>query len=159
MDQLYRKNAKVVYYFLLSRCQDEQLAEDLMQETFFRAYKTLNHYDGSCKMSVWLCQIAKHVWYQYLQKHKKELIQEIEEKVLMPINTIEENFFSKYDMISVLKELHKLPNEMREVMYLRMATELPFKDIGALLEHSENWARVTYFRGKEKIMKGLMKDE
>lgn len=61
--------------------------------------------------------------------------------------------------MEVLKELHKLPEQMREVMYLRMATELSFKGVGEILEHSENWARVTYFRGKEKIMKELIEDE
>lgn len=69
MDDMYVKNANMVYYFILAQCHDEELAQDLMQETFLRAYKSLDRYNGTCKVSVWLCQIAKHLWYQYLEKH------------------------------------------------------------------------------------------
>ncbi len=159
MEEIYKKNAGIVYYFLLARCRDEHLAQDLMQETFLRAYQSLDRYNGSCKMSVWLCQIAKHLWYQYLEKHKHEVLQNAEAEMLPSPENIEENLLAKYDLKEVLKELHKLPSEMREVMYLRMTGDLSFRDIGEILGRSENWARVTYFRGKEKIMKGMVKDE
>lgn len=94
-----------------------------------------------------------------MEKYKKEIVKDVEEGLSISTTRIEENLLIKYDVMNVLKEIHKLPEQMREVMYLRMASELSFKDIGEILEHSENWARVTYFRGKEKIMKGLMKNE
>lgn len=71
----------------------------------------------------------------------------------------ETQVFAKYELIQVLKELHNLPEQMREVLYIKMSSELTFREIGEILGKSENWARVTYFRGKEKIMKGLMKNE
>lgn len=157
MDELYQKNANIVYYFLLSLCHDAYLAQDLMQETFLRAFESLERYNGTCKMSVWLCQIAKHLWYQHLEKGKREELREkIEQEEIFPF---EEHLFIKYKLKEVLKELHKLPEEMREVLYLRMAGDLSYADIGEILGKSENWARVTYFRGKEKIKKGLGKNE
>ena len=157
-EKIYDEYAKTVYYFLLSLCHTPHIAQDLTQETFLRAYQSIDRFDGTCKLSVWLCQIAKHLWYQYLDKHKHEELKSPEDDVTLSIDT-ETQVFAKYDLIQVLKELHNLPEQMREVLYIKMSSELTFREIGEILGKSENWARVTYFRGKEKIMKGLMKNE
>ena len=78
MEELYKQNSRIVYYFLYARCKDEALAEDLMQETFLRAFESLERFDGSCKISTWLCQIAKHILYQYWSKSKRELVTEMD---------------------------------------------------------------------------------
>ncbi len=157
-EKIYDEHAKTVYYFLLSLCHNPHTAQDLTQETFLRAYQSMNRFDGSCKLSVWLCQIAKHLWYQYLEKHKHEALKTQEDTAELALDT-ETQVFAKYELIQVLKELHNLPEQMREVLYIKMSSELTFREIGEILGKSENWARVTYFRGKEKIMKGLMKNE
>lgn len=157
-EKIYEENARTVYYFLLSLCHNAHTAQDLTQETFLRAYQSLDRFDGTCRLSVWLCQIAKHLWYQYLEKHKHEAAKALEDIDALSID-METQLFAKYDLIQVLKELHKLPEQTREVFYIKMSSELTFREIGEILGKSENWARVTYFRGKEKIMKGLMKNE
>ena len=73
MEELYREYGKIVYHFLLSVCHDTQLAEELTQETFLQAFLSLERFDGSCKMSVWLCQIAKHLFYRHLGKNGREI--------------------------------------------------------------------------------------
>ena len=73
MHQIYRQHAQTVYKFLLAQCQNADLAEDLTQETFYQAIRSIDRFDGSCKLSVWLCQIAKHLWYQHLRKQKREV--------------------------------------------------------------------------------------
>lgn len=158
-EKIYQENAQLVYRFLLTKCQNEQIAEDLTQETFLKAHQSLDRYNGACKLSVWLCQIAKHVWYQYLEKQKHEVVTDFTEDALIDSANLEHQFLSKCDLITVLKEIHKLPDQMREVIYLRMTSDLSFRDIGEILGKSENWARVTYFRGKEKLMKGVMEHE
>ena len=65
MDELYRQYSQILFHFLYTRCQDRELAEDLMQETFLKALESLDSYDGSCKLSTWLCQIGKHLLYQH----------------------------------------------------------------------------------------------
>ena len=72
LDTVYRQHAQTVYKFLLSQCRDPQTAEELTQETFYQAVRSIDRFDGSCKVSVWLCQIAKHLWYQHLRKRKPE---------------------------------------------------------------------------------------
>jgi len=73
MEELYEQNAEIVYRFLYSICKNEQLAEDLTQETFLQAYKSIERFDGSCKISSWLCQIAKHLLYRHYHKTKREI--------------------------------------------------------------------------------------
>ena len=72
MHQIYQQHAQTVYKFLLAQCRNADLAEDLTQETFYQAIRSIDRFDGSCKLSVWLCQIAKHLWYQHLRKTKRE---------------------------------------------------------------------------------------
>ena len=51
--------------------------------------------------------------------------------------------------------MHNLDDVTREVMYLRLTGELQFSEIATIMGKTENWARVTYYRGKQKIMKGM----
>ena len=157
-EKIYDEHAKTIYYFLLSLCHNPHIAEDLTQETFLRAYQSMERFDGTCKLSVWLCQIAKHLWYQYLEKHKHEEPNSPDEDVALYMDT-ETQVFAKYELIQVLKELHGLPEQMREVIYLRAMAELSFKEIGEILGKSENWARVTFYRGKERLLRGVRENE
>lgn len=155
MDELYKENAKIVYHFLFSLCHDEQLAQDLTQDTFLKAIQSIERYDGSCKVSVWLCQIAKHLLYQHWQKHKREIPSEFSPEEQPAGNTdIEQQITTKYELLDVLKDMQKLPQQIREVMYLRVTGMLSFKEIGEIMGRSENWARVNFYRGKETLLKG-----
>ena len=158
MEELYKQNAKIVFHFLCSLCHDEQLAEELTQETFLQAYKSLERYDGSCKVSTWLCQIAKHLYYQYLQRHNREIPVELEEQQMISSVSAEHQALTRIELLEVLREMQKLPDKMREVMYLRISGDLSFKEIGEIMGRSENWARVNFYRGKEILLKGRVKN-
>ena len=82
MSRLYQQHAQTVYKFLLAQCRDAHLAEELTQETFYQAIRSVDRFNGSCKVSVWLCQIAKHLWYQHLRKHRREAAEGPPETVL-----------------------------------------------------------------------------
>lgn len=62
-----------VYKYLLALCHDEELAEELAQDTFFKAMKSYENFRGDCKITTWLCQIAKHSFFLY-EKHRKRNI-------------------------------------------------------------------------------------
>ena len=153
MEELYREYSKIVYRFLLSLCRDAQLAEELTQETFLQAFFSLDPFDGSCKLSVWLCQIARHLFYQHLRKTGREVPTEqsrIPESVAA--DNTERAAVTKLELMDVLKEVQKLPPQMREVIYLRVMGQLSFREIGEIVGKSENWARVTFYRGKEQLL-------
>lgn len=159
MEQLYQENAKIVHRYLLSLCHDPVLAEDLTQETFLRAYQSLERYDHSCRLSTWLCQIGKHIYYQHLAKAKREVPSEPEEQAAPEKNQPEETVLHKMELVDVLKEMQKLPVQMREVIYLRTCADLSFREIGEILGRSENWARVNFYRGKEMLLKLVNKNK
>ena len=162
METLYQENAKIVYYCLYSRCKDEELAKDLTQETFLKAYESMERFDGSCKISTWLCQIAKHLLYRHWEKAGRQIPTEPEELTQQaPIakENTESQVLTRIELIDCLKELQKLPEQMREVMYLRTMSDLSYKEIGEIMGKSENWARVTFYRAKEALLKGCDRNE
>lgn len=70
IDKIYRENATMIYKYLCGLTQDNGLAEELTQETFFQAVKGIEKFRGDCKISVWLCGIAINLWYKELEKNK-----------------------------------------------------------------------------------------
>lgn len=92
MDSVYREYVTVVYKFLLSLCYEEDMAEELTQETFYQAVRSANRYDGSCKVSTWLCQIAKHLWYQEVEHRKRKGTSPLTEDILSKDMPVEDRF-------------------------------------------------------------------
>lgn len=154
MEELYKENAALVYHFLLAKCGDSQVAEELTQETFLQAIRSADRYNGSCKMSVWLCQIAKHLLYQYWRKQKINVPLEEEDRMLSEEPGVERQVLAREELLEVLGRLHRLPVNMREVVYLRITGDLSFREIGRIMGKSENWARVNFFRAKELLKSG-----
>ena len=157
MDAIYRQYAQTVYHFLLSQTRDEALAEELTQETFYQAIRSIHRFDGSCKLSVWLCQIAKHLWYQHLRKAGRETAAEKAPEPLVP--SAEDEALAGDGQVALLKRVHALPPQQREVVYLRSFGGLSFREIGDVLGRTEVWARVTFHRGREALRKGGDEDE
>ena len=153
MEDIYRRHARTVYKFLLSLCGNADLAEELTQETFYQAIRSIDRFDGRCKLSVWLCQIAKHLWYQHLRKRKRE-VPLPDEPPELPIPAAEEGLLEQEGRLELLRKIHALPEQQREVVYLRSFGGLTFREIGDVLGKTENWARVTFYRGKEQLRKG-----
>ena len=108
LETMYMEYAKTVKHFLISLCGNFDLAEDLTQKTFYQAYKSAHRYNGNYKISVWLCQIAKHLYFDYLkkEKHKTTVGIEHDEIVYVPFSkAIKNDKPIKRDLVTVLKEL------------------------------------------------------
>ncbi|MFA9398151.1 MAG: RNA polymerase sigma factor [Clostridiaceae bacterium] len=154
IDKYYKQHGKIVYYYLYKVTGNGDLAEELTQETFYQAMRTVDKYKGECTPSVWLCQIARHLWYQYLEKNtkiKKVSFEVIENEISDEGNN---EFWNRQDKIELYKKIQTLDKEVKETIYLRLSGDLSFAEIGQIMGKSENWARVTFFRGKQQLMKG-----
>ena len=159
MQTVYQRHAQTVYKFLLAKTGDEHLAEELTQETFYQAVRSVDRFDGSCKVSVWLCQIAKHLWFQHLRKRKRESPVPPEDLPESPGPSAEEGLLEREGRMDLLKLVHNLPEPAREVVYLRAFGGLSFREIGDVMGKTETWARVTFYRSKEKLRNGGVSDE
>jgi len=149
MEQIYSAHAKTVYGFLLSRTQNPDLSEELTQETFFRAVKSIHKFQEKSSISTWLCGIARNLLLEHARSKRKQVSLTDAEEVIT--ESAETEVFRNMESMSVLKKLHNLEEPMREVIYLRLIGNLTFTQIGEIMEKSENWARVTFYRGKEKL--------
>lgn len=152
IEEIYKDNFNVVKKYLFCLTHDNDISEELTQETFYKAMKNLDKFQGNCKLSVWLCQIAKNLWYNKLKKEKK--VKEIPQQELFSIEMIEQiedNIVKNEAKIKLYKRMQLLDDLTREVIYLRITGELSFKEIAYILNKTENWARVTFYRGKEKL--------
>lgn len=157
MDEIYNKYSNLVYNYLYKLTNNHEISEDLTQETFYSAIKGIKHFKYECKIDVWLCQIAKNKWKDYLLKKKKRDIVYLNEEIEYSLieDDFEEMINSKEDTIELYKQIHKLEKNTREVIFLRIQGEFTFKEIGKIMGKSEEWARVTYYRGKTKIKEEL----
>ena len=147
MDSVYREYADLIYRFLYSYTHDAEWSQELMQETFLRAVGSISRYDGSCKLSVWLCQIAKHVLYQELRKKNRMATVELTD--YLPDNAAldgEASVLRQERKIKLYQAVHHLPELEREVVLYRISGELSFREIGAILGKSENWSRTVFYR-------------
>ncbi len=153
MDEIYKKYSKLVYNYLYTLTKNIELSEELMQETFYSAIKGINNFRNECTISVWLCQIAKNKWKNYLIKIKKIKQVSFDDKMekLLISNTFEEDLEKKSELLELYKQVHKLDDTSKELFYLRLYGNLSFKHIGEIFGKSENWARVTFYRIKIKL--------
>ena len=158
MDAVYRRHAQTVYKFLLSLCRDTGLAEELTQETFYQAVRSAQRFDGTCRVSTWPCQIAKHLWYQYLRRQSRESPGQMPEEEDAAVSA-EETVLAREGQLALLRSIHALPPLQREVVYLRSFGGLSFREIGDVVGRTETWARVTFYRCKETLRKGGDTDE
>lgn len=152
-DKIYSDYFSEVYKFVLSLCQNPALAEEITQEAFFKALKKIDDFKGDCKLSTWLCKIAKNDFYDYAKKHSGKVDYPIE--IIVSDENIEEQFADKETAYAIHKVLHKLNEPYKEVFWLRTFGELSFNQIGVLFSKTEGWARVAYYRAKIMIKEEL----
>lgn len=152
LDEIYKENYQLVYKYLLCLTQNPDIAEELTQETFYKMLKKINTFKGNSKISVWLCEIGKNLWYDELRKHKYKTVSydEINETTQNK-ESIENEYLAKEKLNETSQKIENLDFLTKRVLYLRLNSELSFKEIGAILGKTETWARVTFYRGKQKI--------
>lgn len=157
LEKLYIEYADTVKKFLISITGNIDLSEELMQETFYQAVMSIHRYNGSCKMSVWLCQIAKHRYYDYLKKQKRHKANfsdcDIFDMLTLPSKEepIEDEVIRRDEVKYILKCIKEIYEPYGKVFMLRIYGEMSFREIGKIFGKTESWARVTYYRAKEKI--------
>lgn len=146
IEKMYKEYFETVNKYLFCLTRNSDISEELTQETFYKAVKKINTYKGECKMSVWLCQIAKNLWIDQCRKNKK--ITNLSEEDLINITeqkSLEEKIILDDEKISLYKKMQKLDEKTREVIYLRISGELTFKEIADILNKTETWVRVTFY--------------
>ncbi|WP_181898705.1 RNA polymerase sigma factor [Halobacillus trueperi] len=150
--ELYRLYSKELYSYLFFLSNDKMLAEELLQETFYQAYISIHRFKGNSKIKTWLYQIGKNVFYKYLKSNSLEMVEFNDDSGEFANGLAPENILEKEEQKRTLhKAIKQLKEPYKQVIILRIFNDLSFKEIGEVLSKSENWARVTFHRGKHKL--------
>jgi len=153
-EDFYEQHAKNVYRYLFSLSGEADIAEELTQETFYQALKNMKTYRGDSTPQVWLCAIAKRLWFKELDRRNRTVRMDESSfsHVAAPDDPAKE--YEKQDeRFTLYRAIRQLDADTREVIYLRLAGDFSFRDIGDILGRSEVWARVRFYRGKEELAK------
>lgn len=157
-NKIYEENARKLYKFLLSLSGNEILAEELVQETFFQAFKTFEKFEGRCSIYTWLCQIGKNAWLKEVKRNKRYLDVEISDLHIPDQSSfLEDQIIKKEEFIRSRKALLNLEEPYRNVFALHAISDVKLKEIANLYGKSESWARVTYYRARMQIVQEVTK--
>ena len=153
-EDIYKTYFTDVYRFLLKLCGDENTAEEIRSDTFFKALGSIGSFRGDCDLRVWLCQIAKNCYFTYRKKASRIIpADDVETSLLQaPSDSPEELAVKKDEAERIKMILHDLPEPYKEVFMWRVFAEMDFRQIGQIFKKSENWACVTFYRAKKMII-------
>ena len=153
-EKLFDENREFIFKYLMKMTKNPSLSEELTQETFFRAYMNFAALRNKEKASVWLCQIAKNTYYAWFNQQKKtDALDDMDN--ISDGSCIEEVYIQKELSQKALQALHDLEEPYKEVFMLSVLGGFSLKDISAIFGKSESWARVTFYRAKQKLFERM----
>lgn len=163
-ERIYKQYYKEIYYFVLAMSNSDDIAEEITQETFYKALKGIWKFQGECTLKTWLCQIAKNTYRSHLKKQRHVTNEKLTEVMGASEwergqEALEDIVIRRNEALSIYRGIRRLEEPYKEVFILRTLNELSFKEIGEIYERKEGWARVTYHRAKLKIQDMLGKEE
>lgn len=128
LEEIYKEYYPIVYKYLVCLTHNTDIAEELAQETFYKMIKKINQFKGEAKISVWLCEIAKNLWYDELRK-KKIKVDYMKDFEVQSAENIEEDFIQKEEAINLQRKVEHLDKLTQRILYLRLNSDLSFKEI------------------------------
>lgn len=153
-EKLFSENRDFIFKYLMRMTKDPSLSEELTQETFFRAYMNYASLKSKEKASVWLCQIAKNTYFAWYNEHKKmDSLDDLE--IAGTDISLEDAFAQKELSQKALLCLHQLEEPYKEVFMLSVFGGFSLKDVSTAFGKSESWARVTFYRAKQKLLERM----
>lgn len=147
---LYSEYFTDVYKYVLSLSRDESIAEEVTQETFFKAMQKIGQFNGSCKVYVWLCQIAKNTYFTLCKKQGRTISSTDMELTITGLD-LETAYLDRDTARRLHSHLHNMNEPYKEVFTLRVFGELPFSQIGELFGKTDSWARLIFYRAKKQL--------
>ena len=159
LDEIYRLYAGDVYRFALRLCHDGALAQDIVQDTMLKAVKSIDKFDGKCSLKTYLCTIARNLYFNHLKRAENRNLPLDDAEEAVSVVSVEQRTLDKLQAQQIHKALHRLDEPYKEVFTLRVFAELKYSEIGALFGKTDGWARVIYFRAKERILAIIEKED
>ena len=152
-EKMYEAYYMRVYSYAVTLTGSKQLAEEITQETFFRAMTKSASFRREADEVTWLCTIARNLFYDEKRRQKKT--EPLPEDLQSGEKSIEQMAADRDSSFRIHLALHALEEPYREAFELRVFGELSFREIGTIFGKTENWARVTYHRARLKLQERM----
>lgn len=150
LEQIYRRYYRELYRFLVVRCPNADMVDDIIQNTFLEALKSMESFSGRSSVKTWLFAIAKHQLYRHLRKQKSHAdLEQVPEAALAQRTEMADRMVAQH----ILDWMDRLDPPFKDIMKLRLVDGLSFKEIGMRVNRTETYCRVNFFRMKEKLRK------
>ena len=156
LEELCNQLYPTLLKYFLSQVANYHIAEELTQETLFRACSSYTSFKGHSSLKTWIFGIAHHTLHTYYRKSKNK---ELSLYFSSHTSSVEEQVLLKDDYIHLTRAIHDLEETERQVVLLRSYVELDFISIGEILSLTPNNCRVIYCRSRQKLKKLLEKDD
>lgn len=152
IEKIYNNYSKQIYNFIYGMSHNKDVSEEILQETFYIAIKNIEKFRGECKVNVWLCQIAKRLFYKYAKLNNNNISFENVTNIETQFNAIEDKDWDKEYLYNKILKLDLLS---KQIVILRIYSELTFKEIAQILGKTETYVRVNFYRIKEKMKEDI----
>ncbi|NDD92684.1 RNA polymerase sigma factor [bacterium] len=156
-DALYEKYKRPIMSYIYSMTRDQNLSEDLTQETFLKLYRTRESYVASAKFSTFLWTIAKHTTFDHLAK-KKELLHAQSDAFGEPLESKDESPGADELMIREIEEskvrecLERLSPRAKHIVALRIFSEETYSEISKITSETEGTVKTILHRSKASLV-------
>jgi len=158
LKMLFEEYYMDLYRYLFGLCRDASLTEDLVSETFLEAVKSIVTFRGQSDVKTWLFSIARHRWFGYLRKKKRQPeVQPYEWLYDMAPETPETQYITRETAERIRQLIQEQPERTAGILQMRLEG-VSFHEISAEYGISESSARVIDFRAREKIRQILKKE-
>ena len=154
-ERLFVENKDFIFKYLIKLTKNQSLAEELTGETFFRAYINFTSLKNKERAPVWLCQIARNAYYSWCRRQKHIVPYDEEIESLRDSYDLEEEHIRKELSQKALLSLEQLEDPWKEVIKLSVFGGLSLTEISKAFGKSESWARVTFYRAKQKLLEKM----
>ena len=156
LQQLYSEHQQRLYKYFYVRTTNEQSAEDLTQDVFYEASKTIHLYRGDASLTSWLYAIANNLLRKHYRskKYEQSLHKKLEEPTFSQVVALEELVEQRLHVQAIHERIMQLEETAQQIVLLRLYSELSFKEIGEIVGCSENYARVQFHRLKQQLKRG-----
>ena len=156
LKQLYSEHQQRLYNYFYARTTNAQIAEDLTQDVFYEASKTIHLYRGDASLTSWLYAIANNLLRKYYRskKYEQALHKKLEEPVMIPAVALEQLVEQRLEVQAIHERILELDEIAQQIVLLRLYSELSFKEISEIIGCTENCARVQFHRLKQQLKGG-----
>ena len=152
-ERIYNAHYMRVFSYVMTLSGNRQQAEEITQDTFFRAFSSTAEFRNESDEVTWLCAIAKNRFTDEMRKQGKT--EPISDVIPAAGKSVEQAAADRDSSFRIHVALHDMEEPYREVFELRIFGELSFREIGTIFGKTENWARVTYHRARLKLQERM----